>query len=161
MKAKNNIYISILFILIFSGCNRFEEGPFLDLHSVKKRLKGTWELEILNVGGIDSTAFAKRVGCNPRMQIEVGDGTNKSGSIYPDGSSLDSCSSYYGTWALTKHKDEIYFSIRYMSGNIYQPVGPYLALDNLTWDIKKLTMDQLWLDITYQGQYCWAHFRKL
>ena len=40
----------------------------------------------------------------------------------------------------------------------YSPIGPFFTNEKLTYRIKRLTKDELWLDITYKGKYCWIHF---
>jgi hypothetical protein len=40
-------------------------------------------------------------------------------------------------------------------------IGPFLIMDSIEWEIKRLTNEQLWLEIDYNGMQCWVHFKKL
>src|SRR5689334_10221282 len=121
---KNKRLLTFLIILI-TGC-RYEEGPLLELSSVKQRLEGTWELEYLYVGGIDSTWYAKNLTCNPKMRIVYADDTRRFGYMYSSlgGGSLR-CD-YSGSWSLLNHKNDFYIVVEYGPDNIYQSIGPYL-----------------------------------
>jgi hypothetical protein len=162
MKQRNNgKCLIILVLLIFTNCKRYEEGPMLEFHSVCKRLNGVWELEYLIVNGSDSTIYAKSHLCNPKLRLIYAEGTKKSGYLNIVNGLNDTCSTYInGSWNLLNFKSELYISCHYIEGNNYKSIGPFLAEENLLWDIRKLTTDQLWIDITYRNQYCWAHFRK-
>ena len=38
-----------------SACKKYPDGPLINLTSEEKRLKRTWYIEYLEIGGIDST----------------------------------------------------------------------------------------------------------
>ncbi len=44
MKRKNLSFVAIVLAFIFSGCGKYEDGPFFSIRSKNSRLTGEWEL---------------------------------------------------------------------------------------------------------------------
>ena len=156
----NRLVIITFFLIIISSC-RYEEGPLLDFSCVKNRLEGIWELEYLYVGGIDSTWYAKNITCNPKMRIIYAEDTRSFGYMYPGPGGESINCDYFGSWTLLKHKSNFYIVVKHGPNNKYQPVGPYLKKAKLTWNITRLTDEQLWMNITDNNVFTWAHFIKV
>lgn len=154
---------TLLLILIFvfaSGCiDEYDDGPFISLRSHYGRLKGTWDLEVLNVGGIDSTAYAKTQSCYAKLDFTDEDdtyfGTGEK-IIHTSGTS-DSCSAM-GGYKLTDGSDNLTLIMGQIDN--YIPIGPYRVNERIKWSINKLSGSQLWLEVNYNGMNCSMHLKK-
>lgn len=51
------ILISIMSILTFQGCKKYEEGPVISLRSRAERVANTWKVENYKKNGTDLTSF--------------------------------------------------------------------------------------------------------
>lgn len=55
MKTPLLFILTILFLLPFSGCKKYEEGPLLSFRSPENRIEGRWDIDKLLINEADST----------------------------------------------------------------------------------------------------------
>ncbi len=163
-KSKPTIYLAcIAFIfLVNNSCKKYPDGPLINLMSEEKRLKRTWYIEYLEIGGIDST-----------MQLFVeNDSGYKFNSMVieddKDGSGLffKTLSQNYGTvyfqWSFADNKKKLIIRkvYEYLPFYFYKDrVGPFWVYEDVEYRIRKLTKNELWLETTYNGFLTKAHFK--
>lgn len=120
-----NYLLIILSILAFTGCRKYEEGPGLSLRSKKERVSNVWKIEKYFMNDEDRTA-----------QI---DSMYLTYTLRKDGSYQELMSHmhmYYiedGKWSFIEDKSAIEI---------------YRTNDTMTWHIKKLEEDALWVVYT-------------
>ena len=160
---------SIVFIIacfILDSCKkRYEEGPLLIFESPCKRIGNTWKLEHLFIGGIDSTAFMNGVS-DSGISFSALRIPRKEGSYNPCGHN-DLSIEFIGSGSISGSQKigDKEKTIKIFTGTLkdlhqigIKPVGPFFTGESLQFRIKRLTKTELWLDIDYKGNYCWAHF---
>lgn len=128
---KKLLALSIISFLIFSGCTKFEEGPFITLKTNKQRIAQTWILE----AKYDATnGQAVSFGNDERMTI------SKDGKYSYSSSGIQIIND--GTWAFYGD-DEIQFT--------YTILG-ITTVD--TYRIIKLYSDEFWIiDDNFESHY--------
>lgn len=57
MKTHLLFILTILFLLPFSGCKKYEEGPLLSFRSPENRIEGRWDIDKLLINEADSTGI--------------------------------------------------------------------------------------------------------
>ncbi|MEP7265627.1 MAG: hypothetical protein ABI772_14070 [Bacteroidota bacterium] len=155
------IYILLFILLIpLHGCKKYEEGPLISFRSKDKRLNGIWRLEHLYINNIDSITAVSSQYCNGDLYIYYQSKQHNEGH-WETVVDYQNCKKCYGYWGLSHNKKNIYIEHMISDSCTFRSVGPYLATDHDEWEIRKLTMDQLWLSTVYKGQNCWIHFKSI
>ncbi len=154
---------SALFILIGIfpiSCKKYEEGPWFSFRGVDNRIEGFWELEYLFINDVDSTAAVKSQLCDGLLELSIPYQLNHQGEwkISPD---TNVCKQCKGDWAFSKDKKTLYIGRSNTDTCEFNFVGPFLSSNYVNWEIEKLTFKQLWLSTVFNGQNCWAHFKKV
>lgn len=155
------IFIGIAFITN-SSCKKYPDGPLISLHSKEHRIAGnenkTWVVDYYSINGYDSTSYIQSRPYYGKYWFysKVHGETNHSFGLVTDNGIT--CGTD-GHWKLTNNKKNL---------NIQQSIGgcislpqfnttPYIASD-VTWEIRRLTEDDLWLKTTFSGK---EYFMKL
>lgn len=85
--------------VLFTSCNKYQDGPKFSLLTKKQRLTGDWKVEKVLFNGSDITSlYNTAVGSNFVLDIEK-DGKYKVSGNFPD----------EGTWKFGEDKDDVYF----------------------------------------------------
>jgi len=159
---KQKILLVLFIAMIFFSCKKYEEGLWFSFRGVDKRIEGFWELEYLFINDVDSTAAVKSQDCNGLLFLSIPYDLKHEGdwSLAPVNGTCKQCK---GEWGISK--DKKFLGIEHRSNDTceFKSVGPYLASNSIEikWQIIKLTVKQLWLETEYNGQNCWAHFKKV
>lgn len=140
--------ISVIFVGLFFGCKKYEDGPLISFRSAKHRLYGDYTLTRYTVNGIDSLQQMENgfglnfhfyyVEDNDHDDILI-DGGSHTGTYYQD------FVSYYN---FNNHKK----SIRINSGSIMFTGYGVPDIQDLDFDISKLTIDEIHMTTTYNGK---------
>jgi len=141
MKFNSLIVVLGCFVCFISGC-RYEDGPAISFRSVENRLKGEYNIEKFEKGGIDLTDSLKKMICYNKFII------HKSGdfkAIEPNGTC--GCRGY---WVLYDNKKKINLDIRWPD-TLIAPLGE--PFDNVIWDIERLVDDEIHLTVNYNNQF--------
>ncbi|MEP7265626.1 MAG: hypothetical protein ABI772_14065 [Bacteroidota bacterium] len=161
MKIINKIFgFTIISLLLVSfGCKKYEEGPLISFRSKDSRIIGFWVLEYLYINNIDSTEAVKTQTCDGGLFFTIPSKHYHEGNwvsvTYTSG-----CRGCSGYWSLSHNKKTLSIEHRTTDSCSFRSIGPYLAANGVAWEIRRLTKDQLWLATEYNGQNCWAHFKK-
>ena len=164
-------FILVFLLLVFFGCKRkYEEGPLISLGTKCARLQNSWRLEYFNIDGVDSTdAIYESLGITDNKFVAnfFVDGSdqncfgNGAITVYIN-SSTNHSNGLSGLYNLTKggkYLNMLIIDVDGTSNLSYTPVGPFFTKHIAAYRIKRLTSKDLWLDITYNGKYCWIHFK--
>ena len=164
-------FILVFLLLVFFGCKRkYEEGPLISLGTKCARLQNSWRLEYFNIDGVDSTdAIYQSLGITDnkfvaKLYVDAYYGTchNYGATTVTINSSTNGSTSLFGIYELSKDGRWLYMLIIDVDGAPglkYSSVGPFFTKGYVSYRIKRLTSKDLWLDVTYQGKYCWIHFK--
>ncbi|MGZ3900983.1 MAG: hypothetical protein ACXVNM_14665 [Bacteroidia bacterium] len=94
------LFVFALVAFIFTGCNKYQDGPKFSLLTKKARLTGDWKIDKVYFNGNDITdAYKTAVGANFVLDIEK-DGNYKVTGNFPD----------QGKWKFGEDKDDVYFT---------------------------------------------------
>ncbi|MCX6295116.1 MAG: hypothetical protein NTX97_03445 [Bacteroidetes bacterium] len=152
---KISLLIPALGFIFFSGCKKYPDGPLFSIYSPQVRILGEWDVNYFSVNGFDSTSYLKAQPFYARYYIRS--------------SKLDNYSTFFallnpgtgyngqGYWMFLENKTKIYFHLDliYVPGNI----GPYCAND-ITWKIRRLKKDELWLETEYLNKVYFVKFSR-
>jgi len=149
----------ILIIVFVTGCiDEYDDGPFISLRSHYGRLKGTWDLEYLIVGDIDSTSSAKNQPCYGNFNFTGEDDIyGGRGKLISINNSNSNCFGQSGNYNLSDDSDDLILTV---AQNGFVPIGSYRAPGRIPWKILRLTGSQLWLENNYNNLHCWMHLKK-
>jgi len=125
------------FILIFSSCGKYEDGPALSVIPKKSRVANIWKIEKVFVNDVDRTSLYEAFISTYKLELTKDEKltetyTNTLGSV-----------SENGTWELTNSNEDITFTI---SGT------------KTTYKIMRLKMNEMWLERTDAGQKFTRHY---
>ena len=163
-------FILVFLLLVFLGCKRkYEEGSLISLGSKCAKLEQEWRLEYFNVDGVDSTdAIYQSLGITDnkfvaKLYVDAYYGTchNYGATTVTINSPANGSISVSGAYDLSNNGKYLNMNIIQggVSNFISKPVGPFFTGRYVSYRIKRLTSKDLWLDVTYQGKYCWIHFK--
>lgn len=119
MKTKHLLLIvGVMCAMTFFACKKYEDGPWLSLHTKKARLVNVWKYDHVTQNGNDVTASY----------------VNRSVEFKKDGNYIITYGQYAdaGTWQFASNKEDIVLSESNSSSAI-------------TWHILKLKNKELWL----------------
>lgn len=119
---KTLLFILSVSLFVFSGCKKYEDGPYVSLKSKMKRLEGEWRLVYLNgddVFSIPPKLYFKFEEDGTFTRTEVGDNTV----------------SDKGTWIWESRKEIIEVDLRYPND-----------IERIDYRISRLTASELWIE---------------
>jgi hypothetical protein len=142
---------TVLFIVLLLGsCKKYDEGPWISFRSKEKRIIGTWEVQAFYVNGYDSTQFFRKYD-SPNFYI------NKSylNILLSDNYTENPKVSLHlgGDWDLENNNKD-------MKWSFYDPgvpeeqwlnLGPFKVDYASIWEIKRLKMDEFFLETNFEG----------
>lgn len=97
---KKTILALVVLTFIFTGCNKYQDGPKFSLLTKKARLTGDWKIDKVTYNGNDVTSsYNTLLGANYQLDIEK-DGNYKTTGNFPDS----------GKWKFGEDKDDVYFT---------------------------------------------------
>lgn len=153
-----NIFISIALLSLF-GCRKYDDNPLFEIGNVEKRIVGVWDVEYIFVNGVDSTLALKSDTCYRKLQfLGEGQGTSNT-NIVASPQPYNRCE-IYGFYSFANSKNDIKIDL-FNCG--FKNVGFFGCANSqaLSWEINKLTSDQLWIERTSDNINCWIHFTKI
>ncbi|MEX2483557.1 MAG: hypothetical protein WED10_03320 [Brumimicrobium sp.] len=123
MNAKSTLFLAatVITVLNFYSCSKYEDGPKFSLRTKKARLAGEWE--VVRIG---NESFPQN-GYSLEMEFEK-DGDFEYKYFYDNYSYT-----YSGDWAFTDDKEKVVLSINNGGGG-------------QTLEILRLTNDELWFE---------------
>jgi hypothetical protein len=145
--------IALLFtgiaLVTISSCKKYPDGPLLSLHSKEKRIAGsdykTWDVVYYSINGLDSTSYLQAQPYYGKF------GFYSKNAKDPNYFYTSGCGTS-GKWKLTNNKKDLYIYQRQRCTSVPQfNMTPYFA-DEVTWEIRRLTDDDLWLKTTYNSK---------
>jgi hypothetical protein len=152
------ILYTLVLLLFFAAC-KYEDGPAISLLSKYQRLKGEWQIEYLEIDGVDSTQrYIDSCNCNLHF-FKIHD------YGWGDGQLIDllKCKSSYigvganrGYWTFSKNKKILHVVLN--STYNYHGIGPisYIISD---WEILRLTDKEFWFISFVQNKKYFFKFK--
>lgn len=117
------LFVLSVSLFVFSGCKKYEDGPYISFKSKMKRLEGEWRLVYLNGDDVFSIP--------PKLYFKFEeDGTFTRTEVDEIGTV-----SFKGTWVWESHKEIIEVDLRYPG-----------YTERTDYRISKLTTDALWIE---------------
>jgi hypothetical protein len=127
------ITASLVIVLNFYSCKKYEDGPAFTLKSKNSRLVGEWE--VVEIDGIKLGSGSFSVDLNLEFDKDGDFSFNQSYSYYGYSYSY----SYKGDWEWNSNKESLEISM---------PGSP-----SEDWDILRLTKDELWFEDSDGSKY--------
>lgn len=158
MMPRITIYL-FLFILLFSSCKKYDEGPWISFYSKDKRLIGTWEVEKFTVNGYDSSHYFRKYDSPKFAIVESGLFISLSDVLTAPNNPRKGLSGY---WNFEDKKKELkwIFNNGDSQDETMIDMGP-LGIDRTSfWEIKRLKMDELFLETNYDGGFYRIEFSR-
>ncbi len=125
------------FVLIFSSCGKYDEGPAFSLIPKKSRVANIWKIEKIFINDVDRSSLYEIYINSYKLEL-----TNDEKLTETYTNSLGSVSEN-GTWELANSNADIIFTI---SGT------------KTTYKIMRLKMNEMWLERTDAGQKFTTHY---
>ena len=152
IQKKTKIVLMLLISIFVLSCSKYDEGPFISLRSPEKRVAGLWELNELMINDISYLNTYMLDTVYLRFSV-AGEKDNIYIALVEDNKS----SAQLSLSALTFNdkKDKLTFNLT--SNGIYSDLtDPIFTLipaihDSVEWTIHRLTMNEMWLQSTYQN----------
>jgi hypothetical protein len=152
-----NKIICLLFpLLIFIGpsCKKYEDGPWISLHSRQKRIEGDWKLNQLLVDGADSTALIycdDKDSCPYFMHIFLSVKETETYGVI--GRYRINGKVYLSLPLLNFSSNKRKLIIGGVNGGTTKFFGPiFMQFDKVEWEIQRLSMNELWIKTVYGTQ---------
>lgn len=157
MKSLKNYFLAFLALgfILTASCKKYPEGPLINLSSKLSRAAGLWDVVLYTVDGYDSTMFLKNQPAYGMYMLgDKKDGLELSAHYY-----AENPYGKFGWWEFRNKKNDIYI---HFDGRYTAPVnlGPYGA-DDITWEIRKLTSEDLWLKTTFDNKVYYVKFKAI
>ena len=130
---KKLFFLLPLFALVFTACNKYEDGPALSLVTKKERLENTWIIHTVFKNDVDVTADYNAAAAGYTLNIKKDETYTLS---YRPFNMTDYSES--GTWNFNDKKTMVTF----------QKSG---SSDSRTWEILRLKTDELWAKYSENG----------
>lgn len=140
-------------MMLFFGCKKYPDGPLLSLRTKEHRMVGNWDVEYFSVNGYDSTEYLRSQPFYGKYQFRKGD--YSSGDFIFKNSSNSYTAS--GSWIFTNNKK--YLALALTTPVPTNHIGPYAA-EYVSWEIRKLKENELWLKTTYNGKEYFVKFKQ-
>lgn len=119
---KTLLLVILASLFIFSGCKKYEDGPYLSFKSKLNRLEGEWRIVTLNGDDVFSNI--------PKLYFKF----EKDGTFYrTEKTDIDTYTDQ-GTWIWSNHKEVIEVALRYSD-----------VVEKFDYQITKLTTSSLWI----------------
>jgi hypothetical protein len=125
---KNKLLILIIFVL-FLGCKKYSEDPFISMKSPEKRLEGDWQITSYKIDGVESLALF--------LPTDSFNNLGFNQNSYPPKVSFFRDNKYeghynttdygMGWWYLLKTQNYDYLNIQLQTLPLYQ------SINNMTW----------------------------
>ena len=152
------IYL-FLFILLFTSCKKYDEGPWISFNSKDKRLIGTWELEKFIVNGYDSTHYFRKYDSPIFAIVESGIYISLEDVLTAPNNPRKGLSGY---WSFEDKKRALrwVFTNQGNQEETWIDLGPFGIDRTSFWEIKRLKMDELFLETNYDGSFYRIEFSR-
>ena len=153
MKNKIQVFILLLIIVTFASC-RYDEGPMLSFRTVENRVAQKFNLIEFTKNNIDVTQ-------------ELADSCGESWSFLTSHESggksnlvlHTTTSTNIGQYEILSGKKNINIYIFYGTIN-YVGIEPFKKDVSTTWQIERLTKDEMWLSCTYNNSDYYLKFKE-
>jgi len=151
------ILYTLVLLLFFAAC-KYEDGPIISYNSKYQRLKGEWQIEHLEIDGMDSTQlYIDSCNCNLRFHKEHDYGWGGGQLI-----DLLKCKpsnwngANRGYWEFLENKKILYVNLYSTYG--YHGIGP-INRDDSDWEILRLTNKEFWFISIVQNKKYFFKFK--
>ncbi len=147
MKRHFLIIFTVIILIPFAACKKYEEGPRISLRSKKERLIGHWAVKTYLINNIDSTQLFKE-----KLGILFYIATSQEGVyavVYNTLHSVGGLINLHGHWDFINKKEELVFDIEQTFPNysvVHDTIisfGPFSTYESSIWTIKKLKQKEL------------------
>ena len=149
----------LLLIVFLTSCKKYDEGPWISLNSKEKRLVGTWEVEKFTVNGYDSTHYFRKYDSPKFAIVESGLFILLEDILTAPINPRKSLSGY---WNFEDKKRELkwIFNNQDSQDETGIDIGP-LSIDRTSfWEIKRLKMNELFIETNYDGSHYRIEFSR-
>jgi hypothetical protein len=154
--SNRKILYTLVLVLFFAAC-KYEDGPAISLNSKYQRLKGTWQIDHLDIDGIDSTQMYKdSCNCNLRFHKEHDYGWGDGQLI-----DLENCKKFEGNrgyWKFSNNKKILHVWL-HTNGCWSKGIGPIGCIDS-DWEILRLAKTEFWFTTTIQNKVYTFKFKR-
>lgn len=152
--------VIVLAIILITSCKKYPDGPLINFHSKEKRIVGEWSVDYFSIDGVDSTGYLQAQPYYGKYGISNEIDQGQKGLVffskdYPT-PNLNPNYTCMGYWKFVNKKRSIYMHFRIYSAQ--GECGPFRA-NEITWDIYRLTDDDLWLKTNYNGKEYFVKFK--
>jgi len=121
--VKTTLLVLVATLFIFSGCKKYEDGPYISFKSKMKRLEGEWRIVKLNGDDVFSNY--------PRLYFKF----EEDGKFFRTEKGENYTQTYEGTWVWESRKEIIEVDLRYPD-----------FIERFDYRVSKLTSGELWIE---------------
>ncbi len=149
----------LLLIVFLTSCKKYDEGPWISFNSKEKRLVGTWEVEKFTVDGYDSTHYFRKYDSPTFAIVESGFFISLRDVMNAPNNPRKGLSGY---WSLEDKKRELkcVFNSQENQEDTWIDMGPFGIDRTSFWEIKRLKMEELFLETNYDGSHYRVEFNR-
>ena len=151
MLYKKYVFYFFILIFCFTNCGKYPDGPDFSLRTKRARVLGEYKVELFSVNGDDSTSLLT---CHDYTFIDKG---NREISWCGHTSSAGGYE-----WELFNHNKNISISVILDSTERTPfPISyhnPYNFGSTISWEIQRLTNNQMWLKTNFNSKEYYIKF---
>lgn len=146
----------LLFLFIafcFASCTKYPEGGAVSRFTPsEKRVIGKWEVESFLIDGSDSISQLTCIKYN-FFRVE------RDQQMGSEGCTVGGAG---GEWGFKNHKRNLEITVEIYSGakTPFPATNTWGDVSILSWEIQKLTNDQMWLKVNFNGKEYYTKFKK-
>lgn len=148
MKTRGLIIPVIILLIIFCGCKKYPEDPYIiTFRSVQTRLLGTWQIEEFKIDETSSVGLFNNTENVLNVKIDKSEPED-----HVDGD-IVRIADVYGVWYYEDYQKKLKFQFYEQENDsscFY--FGPFADSLESIWIIQKLTMEELWLETDYNSK---------
>lgn len=150
----------LLLIVFLISCKKYDEGPWISFNSKDKRLIGTWEVEKFTVNGYDSTHYFRKYDSPIFAIVESGIYISLEDVLTAPNNPRKGLSGY---WIFEDKKRELkwIFSNQGTQQETWIDMGPLGVNRTSFWEIKRLKMEDLFLETNYDNVHYRIEFTRI
>ena len=144
--------------IVTASCKKYPDGPLLNIYPKASRVEATWDVEYFSINGFDSTTYLINQSFYGFYEFSVKTEVEKMIAVYA--AKYNSSFFKIGYWEFKNKKNDLHVHFDNNPGIAPASLGPYGAND-ITWEIRRLKINQLWLKTNYQGREFYLKLKKV
>ena len=143
-RFRNYITFAIIIAAVFEGCKKYPDGPVLSIFTKQQRVVNKWKVDYFSINDYDSTNYLLS---KPYIGSYI---FSKEKEGHADFTYLSDDHHYGagGEWEFKDDKSELHIYCHSDTPGVHFSVGAFAA-DNATWQIMRLTENEMWLKTNF------------